>query len=284
MQGLEGALIKDVNALNSQIGDTGSKGNTAPPITPVPSLALHPFCKLIPPHTEKEANELLADIRKNKLQVPIRIYRGQILDGRGRYDACLKLFNEGVETGFKTETFAGTDEEARSYVISTNVKRRHLSTSQRAIIAARLVTTKNGGDRQSAKLLTEITQEAAAELLNVSTRLVTDAVKILPNEDLVKEVLDGKKAVSAAAKEFDEKKAGPVAPATEEDENQSDDTSDDTDEPTNPIALINTTVADLIDAVSVLNADDAKAVIDRLFQQLRLIATAKGVTLAEEAT
>ena len=45
---------------------------STPPITQVPTdLALHDLCKIIPPHTEKEAKELLEDIRQNKLQVSI---------------------------------------------------------------------------------------------------------------------------------------------------------------------------------------------------------------------
>jgi hypothetical protein len=48
-----------------------------------------------------------------------------------------------------------------------NVKRRHLSASQRALIAARLVTSTLGGDRL-VKLPTEITQDQVATLAGVA--------------------------------------------------------------------------------------------------------------------
>ena len=100
----------------------------------VPSLHLHDLCKIIPPHTNTEYEELREDIRKNKLQVPIITYESKILDGRGRYNACVELAKEGVDTGFRTTPHTGPD--PRRYVISMNVKRRHLNESQRAIIAA----------------------------------------------------------------------------------------------------------------------------------------------------
>lgn len=67
-------------------------------MTTIPSFALHDLCKIMPSHTEKEFLELLEDIRKNKLQLPITIYEGKILDGRGRYNACVDEFvsSQGV--------------------------------------------------------------------------------------------------------------------------------------------------------------------------------------------
>jgi hypothetical protein len=88
-----------------------------------------------------------------------------------------------------------------------NVKRRHLTASQRSIIAARLVTTTNGGNR-SVKLPTEITQDKVAELSGVATKMVTDAKKVLDYTDdpeIAKKVLNGEVAVAAAAKQVREK-------------------------------------------------------------------------------
>src|SRR6516165_11635096 len=112
--------------------DTGVQTAT---VTAVPALSLHDLCKIMPLHTKEEFEELKEDIRKNKLQVPIMTYEGKILDGRGRYNACVELAKEGVETNFRTDTYTP---DPRSYVVSINVKRRHLNESQRAIIAAEL--------------------------------------------------------------------------------------------------------------------------------------------------
>jgi hypothetical protein len=185
---------------------------TAPKTEPakkIPELTLHPLCTLIPPCTEEEFKELKEDIKKNGLQVPIKLFEGKILDGRGRHQACLELEKEhqAYKVEFKTEDFTGTTNDACAYVISMNVKRRHLTASQRSIIAARLVTTTLGGDRRSVKLPTEITQEDVATLAGVAVKMVTDAKKVLnhPDPDLAKKVLNGEVAVAAAAKQVRDK-------------------------------------------------------------------------------
>ncbi len=65
--------------------------------------------------------------------------------------------------------------------MSMNVHRRHLTTSQRAFIAAEIATWKPGGDRQSkhsANLPDGISQPEAAKLLNVSERSVRTAAVV----------------------------------------------------------------------------------------------------------
>jgi hypothetical protein len=183
---------------------------SAPKTSParrVPELTLHQLCTLIPSCTEEEFKELKADIKKTGLRFPIKLFEGkQILDGRSRYNACVELDEEHWPVDFKAEEFIGTTADALAYVISMNVKRRHLTASQRAIIAARLVTTTLGGDR-SVKLPTEITQENVATLSGVAVKMVTDAKKVLNHSDpeLAKKVLNGEVAVAAAAKQVRDK-------------------------------------------------------------------------------
>jgi hypothetical protein len=168
--------------------------------TPI-KLALHQFCEIIPPCTEQEFKELKEDIKKNGLQLPIKLFADQILDGRSRYKACVEL---GID--FKTEVFSGTAKDALAYVISMNVKRRHLTASQRAIVAAQLVNSCVGGDRHSVKLPNEVTQEDVATLSGVAKKMVTDAAKVLKAKrpDLADKVLKGELAVNKAAKEVRE--------------------------------------------------------------------------------
>jgi DNA modification methylase len=92
-------------------------------------LTLHPACKLFPKLTKEELKELAADIKANGLQNPIVLYRGQILDGRNRYLAC-KI--AGVKPRFVNWDGKGSPLE---WVISENLIRRHLTSSQRAVIA-----------------------------------------------------------------------------------------------------------------------------------------------------
>jgi hypothetical protein len=138
----------------------GLQTTTAPSATTVRSLALHDLCKIMPPHTKEEFNELKEDIRKNKLQASIMTYEGKILDGRGRYNACVELAKEGVETNFRTDPYTGPD--PRRYVVSANVKRRHLNESQRALIATQLATYTHGGDRTGKGSFDLLTQQEAA--------------------------------------------------------------------------------------------------------------------------
>ncbi len=62
-----------------------------------------------------------------------------------------------------------------------NLHRRHLSESQRAVVAAKIANVTHGGDRRSeqAANLPVVTQAGAAELLNVSERGVRNAKHVL---------------------------------------------------------------------------------------------------------
>ena len=166
------------------------------PTVTVPKLALHPLCEIIPPCTEQEYKELKEDIEKNGLQVSIKLFENQILDGRSRYKACVELGKE-----CKPEIFSGTYKDALTFVISMNVKRRHLSASQRALIAAKLVNSKVGGDH-SVKLPNEITQQDVAALSGVAVKTVTDATKVLKRPELAEKVLKGELAVAKAAEQI----------------------------------------------------------------------------------
>jgi hypothetical protein len=138
------------------------------------------------------------------LLAPVTLFEGKILDGRNRYRAC-KL--AGVEPKFRE--LKGQD--ALRFVISANVHRRHLSESQRAIIAARVATMKHGGNRkadQAATLPLEKTEAEAAHALDVSPRSVRSAKKVLreaPAAD-VEAVERGEKTVNQVVVEIKKKK------------------------------------------------------------------------------
>ena len=89
----------------------------------------HPACKLFPPLGKDELRELAEDIKQNGLLNDITILDGKILDGRNRYEACGIA---GVEPRFVEWSGEGSPVE---WVISQNLFRRHLSSSQRAVVA-----------------------------------------------------------------------------------------------------------------------------------------------------
>jgi len=153
---------------------------------------------------------LAADIGTNGLAEPIVLLDGQILDGRNRHAACSLA---GVDPSFSE--FVGDDPAA--WVVSKNLHRRHLSESQRAMVASRLATRPHG-DQPDAPIGASRTQPAAAELLNVSRRAVqrARAVQALGVPELVEAVDSGGIAVSRAAEiarmPDDEQRAAVSAP------------------------------------------------------------------------
>ena len=74
---------------------------------------------------------------KGLAREPIVLFEGAILDGRNRYRACMAA---GVDPRF--EIYDGNDPLA--YVISLNLKRRHLDESQRAMVAAKIANIGGG--------------------------------------------------------------------------------------------------------------------------------------------
>lgn len=159
-------------------------------------MEYHELANLFPMISGAEADELSADIAANGLREPIVTFEGKILDGRNRFEACRKA---GVQPVF-TE-YHGDDPLA--FVVSLNLKRRHLSESQRGMVAAKIATLTHGGDRRSdqAANLPVVTQAQAAEMLNVSERTVRAANKVeqYAAPELIQAVDSGAVSVSAAA-------------------------------------------------------------------------------------
>ena len=161
-------------------------------------MQFHEYANIFPMLGEEELEDLRADIEKNGLAEPVVLYEGKILDGRNRATACLML-------GITPETVEYTGDDPVAYVVSKNLKRRHLTTSQRAMIAEKVATMPRGGDRKSENIKGQncplISQEDAAKQLNISETSLKQARKV--RSDAIPEVADavesGKLPVSVAA-------------------------------------------------------------------------------------
>lgn len=130
-------------------------------------LKFHAYAELFPLMEEKELNDLAEDIKEHGQQEPIKLLDGHILDGRNRYQACLKA---DIEPKFEIVDI----KDPLKYVLSINLHRRHLSESQRALVAAKISNVQICTSEKMEK----ITQQEAADLMNVSRRSVSSAVKV----------------------------------------------------------------------------------------------------------
>ena len=156
-------------------------------------LEFHELANIFPLIEGDEFKELVADIAEQGLHSPVVLFQGKILDGRNRYRGCIEAKVEPI-----FEDYVGNDPVG--YVISLNLKRRHLNESQRAMVAAKLATLSHGGDRSKSPI-GDLTQQQAADLLNVGKRCVERATEVRDHgaTELQQAVERGQVSVSAAA-------------------------------------------------------------------------------------
>ncbi len=174
-------------------------------------LQFHPLANLFPLMEGADFRDLVADVRQHGLREPVVIHDGMILDGRNRFRAC-----QAAGVPARLVPFEGGDPTA--FVVSLNLRRRHLDESQRATVAAKIANMRQGERtdiRPAANLqnvpelpgipepvtAAPISIAKAAEMLNVSPRTVAHAKTVLDRgvPELVAMVEAGEMAVSAAA-------------------------------------------------------------------------------------
>lgn len=171
----------------------------------------HPLANIFPLLEGDAFQQLVADIKSHGLREPIWLSDDKILDGRSRYRACVKA---NIEPRFRK--YNGADPLA--FVISLNLKGRHLNVSQLAFVALEIerVEAEAAKARMLAgKKLDPKQQNAggqardkAAEAVGVNHQYVSDAKKISKVDshvaDLVRagtiNLYEGKKLIVLPAK------------------------------------------------------------------------------------
>lgn len=175
-------------------------------------LVEHAIASLFPPMSPEEYEALKADIQANGLREPIWLYEGRIIDGRHRYRACKEL---GIAPATREWDGAGS---LTTFVVSLNLHRRSLTSSQRGAIALeaeeffaaeikRKEQTRKTKDPPTTKqIVAESNTQArdkAAVALNTNRQYVSDAKTLKAKEpDLFHAVRDGKKTIPQAKNEL----------------------------------------------------------------------------------
>jgi hypothetical protein len=157
------------------------------PISWREQITVHPAADLFPMMPDDELDELAIDIEKHGLRQAIDFQGDELLDGRNRLAAIHRIKDEKRRNnllGFVASTKRVVQvSDPIAYVISANVRRRHLTLEQkRDIVAALLKENPQRSDNATAKIATVSDKtvasvrrniEGRSEIPNVSTRTDT---------------------------------------------------------------------------------------------------------------
>jgi ParB-like chromosome segregation protein Spo0J len=121
--------------------------NTSPK-TKIKLPPFHPLALMFPPMTDREYRNLVDNIAAHTQRDDIDLWNGAIIDGVHRAKACQEL---GIEPRYRECKFKN-EEEAREYVKSKNIHRRHLAIKKRLeVLTALLKAAPGKSNRQLAK-------------------------------------------------------------------------------------------------------------------------------------
>ena len=105
----------------------------------------HPAAEAFPMMEGEEFKRFVEDIKANGVRKPIEVYDGERwieykgfgIDGRNRHAACLAL---GIEPPVRllTDADLGPSQSLTAYIVSVNVARRHLTSSQAALVGVEI--------------------------------------------------------------------------------------------------------------------------------------------------
>jgi ParB-like chromosome segregation protein Spo0J len=156
---------------------------------------LHPAAAIMPEQSATEYAALLQDIERHGVRNPVCLDpEGRILDGRHRYRAAHQL---GI--GCPITVYDGSD--PIGVVLSQNLHRRHLTTSQRAMVAAKMANLGEGRPSRDTPQNCGVSTKQAAARFRVGRRTVESAKTVLEygSPQLVRAVEMGEISVGRAA-------------------------------------------------------------------------------------
>jgi len=107
-------------------------------------VEVHSLAKALPKMTADQYEAFKADIDDNGQKVPVKVYRGKIIDGRHRYLALKDLEVRTINAEVLDSTLAIADIEALVFSLE---KRRHQSPTQLAVFAWNVYKARKETDR-----------------------------------------------------------------------------------------------------------------------------------------
>ncbi|MFN3582927.1 hypothetical protein [Phenylobacterium sp.] len=154
----------------------------------------HPLAELFPLIEGQAYWDLVADIREHGVREPVVMLDGMVLDGRNRYLAAR-------EAGRPVPVVQYEGDDPLGFVVSLNLKRRHLNESQRAMVAAKLAKLPPGRPSAENPPNLGVSVPEAAKMLNVGRGTVESARRVQDRATpaLIASVEAGAVSVSAAA-------------------------------------------------------------------------------------
>ncbi|MEI8248840.1 MAG: ParB N-terminal domain-containing protein [Lentisphaerota bacterium] len=174
-------------------------------ISPTDKVDVHELAAAFPLTEGKEFEQMKKSIETEGQQIPVIMYKGKLLDGRNRWRACREL---GRMVKYVEWHGPGTAEEM---ILAINLRRRHLTTGQKAAIAVKLLPfieqqaakrSKSGKAADpGAKLHQGRSNELAGEQVGVSSRSVAKAKKIQKDSaDIFHQLFTGQITIGQAEK------------------------------------------------------------------------------------
>lgn len=190
------------------------------------SLQFHELADLFPMLCEEELSELADQIERDGFDTthPIVIFEGKILDGRNRWRACDCLRREGrLASAPPFREFAG--ESPLQFVLQENLRRRHLTATERTVLAVEILPWEEKEAKQRQGARTDIkaklpesskgqARDKAAAKTGVSPRSVSDAKNVKKKApDLYQEMKAGKTDLQTAKKKLKKRERPQPPPA-----------------------------------------------------------------------
>ena len=167
------------------------------------TLKPHPLAALFPELLPEELTQLARDIKERGQLEPIILHKGLILDGCNRYKACQIAGVKPRTEEFNAKAAKRSPEE---FVLSRNLRRRHLSVGQKAAIAlewSEQIELSADPEKNKGRGRPKGTLSEAAKKIGIDERRVFEVRQIRDvSPSLYQDVKAGRRSLNSALAEI----------------------------------------------------------------------------------